>query len=385
MPVLPSGCAAAGSSVDQGRKNAVMSPSGFFRTSTKRFASNWRDAATSAVAAGIAWSLAVWLLGHPHPVFAAVTAIVCLSPGLPSHGRQAVGLMLGVATGIVVGEMALLLPEGFLVPEGLSLLRLALATFFAILIAAAFGQAAVVPIQAGVSAVLVLALGPSSAGAVRMEDVAVGVIVGLVFSQVLLTPDPVREIDAAADDLLQRLAKAFTEAGGALEKGDTGKAEAALRSFSAAHVSLIALGAGIDAARYAARWSVRGRLASHAVAETAARYDRRAIRLYASCLLFGEALARAVRNAGVPAPAGLTGAVMAAAVRCSRLASADSVAAPANPAGLPGPSVAVEWGDTVAHLQAVLEVLASLEDLERNSGDFAGPADAQATKGRDHK
>jgi uncharacterized membrane protein YgaE (UPF0421/DUF939 family) len=109
-------------------------------TLNNRFAQAWRDAAVSAIA-GIAWVLAIWLFGHPHPVFAAVTAIVCLSPGLPSHGKQAVGLMLGVATGIVIGEAAFfLLPEGLLVPDGLSLLRLTVATFFSILIAAAFGR-----------------------------------------------------------------------------------------------------------------------------------------------------------------------------------------------------------------------------------------------------
>lgn len=329
-----------------------------------RLRTAWRDAAASAVAAAIAWILAVWLLGHPHPLFAAVTAIVCLSPGLPSHGRQAVGLMLGVATGIVVGELALLLPEGLLVPEGLSLLRLTLATFFSMLVASSFGQPAVVPIQAGVSAVLVLALGPENAGLTRMEDVVIGVAVGLFFSQVLLTPDPVGEIDAAADDLLLRLAKAFHEAADGLRRGDASKAEAALRSFSAAHDALIALGSGIDAARYAARWSLRGRLAAHTVAETAARYDRRAIRLYASSLLFGEALANDVRQAAAPVPEGLAEAIANAAARCAALADAQPASSTtAVTADLPAN---VEWHETLLHLQAVFDVIASLEEIARS-------------------
>ena len=28
-------------------------------------------------------------------MFAAISAVVCLAPGLPSHGKQAVGLMVG--------------------------------------------------------------------------------------------------------------------------------------------------------------------------------------------------------------------------------------------------------------------------------------------------
>lgn len=333
-----------------------------------------RDAAASAVAAGIAWVLAVWLFGHPHPIFAAVTAIVCLSPGLPSHGRQAVGLMLGVATGIVIGEGALhLLPQGLLVPEGLSLLRLTLATFFSILLAAAFGQAPVVAIQAGVSAVLVLALGPQSAGLVRLEDVAVGVAVGLLFSQVLLTPDPVQEIDAAADDLLRRLGSAFEASADALERRDAHKAAVALKSFSATHDSLIALGAGIDSARYAIRWSLRGRLAARAVAEVAGRYDRRAIRLYASSLLFGEALADAVRKHEQSVPAGFAACIQDTAARCARLAIDEFPVGPMTGPQAPGPDeIEPGWRTAVDHWRSVSDVLASLEELRAVSRSKGG-------------
>lgn len=297
-----------------------MIGSPYLGTLANRLSSTWRDAAASAAAAALAWVLSVWLLGHPHPVFAAVSAIVCLSPGLPSHGKQAIGLMLGVATGILIGEAALLLPEGILIPEGLSLLRLSLATFFAIVVAASFGLTAVVPIQAGVSAVLVLAIGPATTGSVRMEDVAVGVVVGLFFSQILLTPDPVRQIDSAANDLFLRLASGFRGCVAAAEGKDAREAEAALHIFSSAHNSLIALETGIDAARYNARWSLRGRLASRTVAEMASRYDRHAIRLYASALLFAEAFASALRKGDALPPAPLSSALAGIAARCAHVA-----------------------------------------------------------------
>ncbi|HWJ05553.1 MAG TPA: FUSC family protein [Steroidobacteraceae bacterium] len=349
-----------------------MSPKGVFEVFGDRIASAWRDATTSAVAAGLAWLLAAWLFGHSHPVFAAVSAIVCLSPGLPSHGRQAVGLMLGVATGIVVGEAALLLPQGFLVPEGLSLLRLVLATVSSMLIAASFGMAPVVSIQAGVSAVLVLALGPENAGLARLEDVAIGVSVGLLFSQVLLTPDPVRVIDTAADNLLVRLARAFDIAADAAAAQDVRKAQAALRSFTAAHESLVALGAGIDASRYAARWSLRGRLAARNVAEMAARYDRRAIRLFAASLLFGEALADALRKGAAPVPEGLADKIRSVADRCRRIPRHDVAAGEgAGAATLADASAAVDWRPTVLHLQATCAVLTRLESLEREAGVVA--------------
>lgn len=351
----------------------MKSKQGFFDVLGGRMATTWRDATASAVAAGVAWLLAAWLFGHAHPVFAAVSAIVCLSPGLPSHGRQAVGLMLGVATGIVVGEVALLLPEGFLVPEGLSLLRLVLATVSSMLVAASFGMAPVVSIQAGVSAVLVLALGSENAGFARLEDVAIGVSVGLLFSQVLLTPDPVRVIDTAADNLLLRLARAFEVAADAAATQDVRKAQAALRSFTAAHESLIALGAGIDASRYAARWSLRGRLAARNVAEMAARYDRRAIRLFASSLLFGEALADALRKGTAPVPNGLADAIRSAAHRCRGIPRPDATSGETTAVPLAAASVTDDWTSTVLHLQATCAVLTRLEALEREAGVVTSP------------
>jgi uncharacterized membrane protein YgaE (UPF0421/DUF939 family) len=91
-----------------------------------------------------------------------------------------VGLLLGVATGIVIGELSLALPDG------IPVLKVMLAAFFAMLIAASYGQAIVTPIQSGVSALLIIAFGPATTGSVRMIDVTVGVAVGFVFTQALI-------------------------------------------------------------------------------------------------------------------------------------------------------------------------------------------------------
>ena len=145
----------------------------------ERWSADWREVLASALGAGLAWVLAQRLFGHPGPIFAPISAIICLAPGLPSHTKQSIGLLLGVATGIVVGELSLLVPDEFL------LLRIVSACFLAMLVASAYGQSAVVPIQAGVSALLVVAIGPATTGSVRMIDVAVGAAVGLVISVVL--------------------------------------------------------------------------------------------------------------------------------------------------------------------------------------------------------
>ena len=114
-----------------------------------------------------------------------------LSPGLPSHTKQTEGLLLGVATGIVIGELSLALPDG------IPLLRITIAAFLAMIVAASYGQPAVVPIQAGVSAILLVAFGPATEGFLRMADVAVGAAVGLLFSQVLAAANQNRLAKAA--------------------------------------------------------------------------------------------------------------------------------------------------------------------------------------------
>src|SRR5258708_29517741 len=166
-----------------------------------RWRETWRDSVASAVAAGLAWVLTQHLFGHPKLLFAAISSIICLSPGLPSHAGQALGLLVGVAIGIVVGELSLFLPEGW------PLLRLGVAAFVAIVAAATFGLPPVVPVQSGVSAILMLAFGPETAGAGRMLDVAGGAVIGLLFSQVLITPDPSGDIDNPAPNLFEELAK----------------------------------------------------------------------------------------------------------------------------------------------------------------------------------
>lgn len=63
-------------------------------------------------------------------------------------------------------------------------MRVAAAIFAAMLVATAFGLPPVVPIQAGVSALLVILRGPHAAGLARYLDVLLGTAIGLAFAVV---------------------------------------------------------------------------------------------------------------------------------------------------------------------------------------------------------
>lgn len=282
----------------------------------------WRDALAASLAAVTTWFLAQTLFGHSLPVFAAISAVICLAPGLPSHSRQAVGILIGVGTGIVVGDLVLHLPEQW------RLLQFALGPFLAMMIASSYGLPPVVPIQAGTSALLVVALGPETAGEARMADVALGAGIGLLFSQVLMTPDPVRVVDEAARGLLTRLAEGYRGCAEALRANDATLSEAALMRLSQAHASIISMNTSISNARDDARWSVRGRWVAKEVREMAARYDRHAIRLYAATLLFADNLNHALRQSGVPAPDSLIQRVETMAHICETMAVGDPLNMP---------------------------------------------------------
>lgn len=334
------------------------------RAIIERWSVGWRDALASAVAGGLSWFVAHHLFGHPQPLFAAIAAIVCLSPGLPSRGRQAINMMLGVVTGVLVGEVLLALPDFNFA------LRIALITFAALMASLSFGLAPVIAIQSSVSAVLVTALGPETAGFTRLIDVSVGAGIALLFSQVLLTPDPVRLVEDAARRMLELMAQGFAQDAEAVAERDALKAQAALTHFFDERSSLLALGSGIALARSAMRWSVRGRLAPANAAEAAACYDRRAIRLYASTLLFAEALANALRRGDEPPP-GLADRVGRLASLCRSIADGSAPPAqtsrPAQDAGYPG------WRTCLEHLQAVEQALYSLQQASSALGIKAAP------------
>lgn len=276
--------------------------------------SSWKDALCAGLASGLAWFVSVRFLEHDHPIYAAMTALICLAPGLPSHGRQAMYVLTGVLTGVVVGELTLLLPP---MPTEV---RIAIVGFAGMTIASAYAIVPAIIIQAGVSAVMVFALGADVAGWTRVIDVAVGTTIGLTFSQILFTPDQLKTLHLSVDRFFRELATNFTLAADALEKRNTTAAIKAMKSCSRTHTALVGLIAAIDVARSNARWTLRGRLSSREVASLSARYDQSGIRLYASSLLFCEAMVNAIRKHRENPPDWLVEALRLIVANCRHLA-----------------------------------------------------------------
>ena len=203
-------------------------------TLLKNWKNAFRETLESALAAGIAWWLGLLIFGGEHtPLFAAVTAIVCLAPGLPSHSKQAFGLLVGVIAGIAIGELALALAGGT------HPIVLGLAVFLSMMAALAFQVQPIIGIQAGVSTVIVLVEGQDVDSYARVADALIGGTVALSFSQILLTPDPFAIMRQEGEKLVQ----AFEDLRDALcrcRDGDVGREDVdnAVRDMQSAAMGL---------------------------------------------------------------------------------------------------------------------------------------------------
>ena len=164
-------------------------------------------------AATAAWLIAKDVLDHPEPFFAPIAALVALNTSLGERGLNAVRLLHGVIVGIAVGELTLLTIGG-----GYG--SLAIAILAATALARALSGARIAVAQAGVSAILVVALPDADAGADRLIDALVGAGVALVFSQLLFSPEPIRLLRRAEAAALAVMADGLSSITNALEDDD---------------------------------------------------------------------------------------------------------------------------------------------------------------------
>ena len=196
------------------------------------------------------------------------------------------------------------------------------------------------------------------AALVRLLDVACGTAVGLLFSQVLFTPDPVKQLREGERALLDAIGTAFAEAEVALAADDQTRAQAALKRFSGVHGHLVALVGGIDTARSSATWSLRGRLVRRDLRAVAGRFERRSARVYAAALLFGTALATAMQRRPCPPPKSLAPGI-ALAIRFCDLACPMPTPSPLPLAGVPD-----DWRRCLVRLDEAIQAIRAFREAE---------------------
>ena len=85
----------------------------------------------AAVASSLAYFVAEVLVGHEQPFFAPIAAVICLSVTLGQRNRRAIELVFGVAVGLMVADLlVLVIGNGTLQIAVVVLLAMATAVFF---------------------------------------------------------------------------------------------------------------------------------------------------------------------------------------------------------------------------------------------------------------
>jgi hypothetical protein len=226
---------------------------GAWSTSRLTLAPAWPLAQATA-AALLAAVIARMVGDHPDPFFAPAAAVVALNAPRGERGLQAIRLVSGVVLGIAVAELAVF-------ALGPGMMTLTAAIFIAMAIARAFGSGRIVVVQAGVSAIITVAVADGEAGFDRLLDASIGAGVALFFSQVLFSPEPVALLRRAESVALSGLAAGMRRTASALSANDTDAGTQALRALRALRDDLSELArlrrASPRIARHSAMWQAQ--------------------------------------------------------------------------------------------------------------------------------
>src|SRR5206468_9041069 len=129
------------------------------------------------------------LLHHPRPFFAPIAAVIALNVSVGQRLRRVVELVLGVALGILVGDVLI-----YFIGTGAWQIGAGVAA--AVVASVFLGGSPIVIGQAAASAVLVATLVPPKNGIyyTRFLDALIGGVVGIIVMALLLPLNPLTHI-----------------------------------------------------------------------------------------------------------------------------------------------------------------------------------------------
>jgi uncharacterized membrane protein YgaE (UPF0421/DUF939 family) len=209
--------------------------------------------AASAVAA---WYLAALVVPDPQPSFASIAAVIAVGATYSERPARARELMLGVLVGLAAAELLVrTIGTGPLQVGGTVLLAMSAALLL--------GSGLLLVSEAGVSAILLTTLAPSSAPLFpsRPLEALIGVGVALAVSSLAFPPDPRMHVARASNAVLLELGIALEGIAAALERRDRERGQAALAAARGIDAHVAALGDALAFARETARMAPAHRTA----------------------------------------------------------------------------------------------------------------------------
>ena len=204
------------------RERAAATAKARLRSGWARVRSGWLQILQTALAAAIAWFLAVLLLGIDRPTFAPIGAVIALGLAVGERTRRAVELTLAVAIGVAMADLLLSV-------VGVGALQAGIFVVLAMAAAVFLGGGDLGVKEAAISAMIMMfTFTPATAGfpIERFLEALIGGGVALTVNA-LLPVDPERMVDDAAYPLFAESAAVLEEVASALESGDAGRAQGA--------------------------------------------------------------------------------------------------------------------------------------------------------------
>jgi len=334
-------------------------------TRLRRLKDAARSIAQIAVAATLAWIFARELLRNPQPFFAPVAAVVTLSVTYGQRGRRALELGIGVAVGILVGDLIVL-------AIGTGTVQLGVVVSLAVALAVLLGSGPLIVNQAGISAALVVTIQPPDGTVAldRFQDALAGSLIALAVSALVLPTNPVLLLRRVAGPVLEDLASTLEDVAQALLERDTTAAERALLRARAIDASAVheAVDVGRETVLLAPpRRRARPQVARYADAATQIDLAVRDVRVLARGAIRAIALSDSVPPEIADALRSLAEAVRALdAVLVGPEGSADVQAPAVRAAG--SATLVLEGTQNLSVTAIVAQIRSTAVDLLRGSG-----------------
>ncbi|MBA3635953.1 MAG: FUSC family protein [Rubrobacteraceae bacterium] len=204
------------------RERAVASARTRLRAGWVRVRSGWLQILQTAVAACLAWFLAVLILGLERPTFAPIAAVIALGLAVGERTRRAVELTLAVAFGVAMADLLLTV-------VGVGALQAGVFVALAMAAAVFLGGGDLGVKEAAISAMIMMfTFTPFAAGfpIERFLEALIGGGTALLINA-LLPVNPERMVEDAAFPVFAESVAVLEEVADALASCDAGRAQGA--------------------------------------------------------------------------------------------------------------------------------------------------------------
>ena len=218
------------------------------RSGALRLRSGWLPILQTALAACLAWFLAVFVLGLERPTFAPIAAVIVLGLAVGERGRRAVELTLGVAFGVTMADLLLSV-------VGVGAVQAGVFVVLAMAVAVFLGGGDLGVKEAAISAMIIMfTFQPSVTGfpVDRFLEALIGGGTALLINA-LLPVNPERMVQEAAFPVFEESAAVLEEVADALVNGDAGQAQRAYVKAREIDARVAGLKEAVEAGRETAR------------------------------------------------------------------------------------------------------------------------------------